>query len=126
MLFRSVVDRVDDTIASGGELISSIELEHAVLRDERVADAAVIGVPDERWGSRPLVLVRLKPGVTARARSLWEGLEGVLEMWKRPDRWAFVDDIPRTTVGKYDKIRIRARHASGDYEITRITPGSTQ
>ena len=124
--YLAVVDRVDDTIASGGELISSIELEHAVLRDERVADAAVIGVPDERWGSRPLVLVRLKPGVTARARSLWEGLEGVLEMWKRPDRWAFVDDIPRTTVGKYDKIRIRARHASGDYEITRITPGSTQ
>ena len=119
-----MVDRVDDIIASGGELISCVELEHAVLRDDRVADAAVIGVPDDRWGSRPLVLVHLKPGVTASARSLWEGLEGVIEMWKRPDRWAFVDHIPRTTVGKYDKIEIRARHAAGRYEITRIAPGS--
>lgn len=123
--YLDVVDRVDDIIASGGELISCVELEHAVLRDDRVADAAVIGVPDERWGSRPLVLVHLKRGVTsASARSLWEGLEGVIEMWKRPDRWAFVDHIPRTTVGKYDKIEIRARHAAGEYEITRISPGS--
>ena len=45
-------------------------------------------------------------------------------MWKRPDRWAFVDHIPRTTVGKYDKIEIRSRHAAGRYEITRIAPGS--
>lgn len=121
--YLDVVDRVDDIIASGGELISSVEIEHAVLRDKRVADAAVIGVPDERWGSRPLVLVHLKPGATnATARSLWEGLEGRVELWKRPDRWAFVDNIPRTTVGKYDKVEIRARHAAGAYEITRISP----
>lgn len=122
--YLDVVDRVDDIIASGGELISTIELEHAVMRDDRVADAAVIGVPDERWGSRPLVLVYLKPGSTATARSLWESLEGSVEMWKRPDRWAFVSDIPRTTVGKYDKIEIRARHAAGEYEITTISTGS--
>ncbi len=122
--YLDVVDRVDDIIASGGELISSVEIEHAVLRDDRVADAAVIGVPDERWGSRPLVLVHLKPGVSTTAHSLWEGLEGQVEMWKRPDRWAFVDHIPRTTVGKFDKIEIRARHADGAYDITRITPGT--
>lgn len=121
--YLHVVDRVDDIIASGGELISCVEIEHAVLRDKRVADAAVIGVPDERWGSRPLVLVHLKHGVTnATARTLWEGLEGRVELWKRPDRWAFVEDIPRTTVGKYDKVEIRARHAAGAYEITRISP----
>lgn len=122
--YLDVVDRVDDIIASGGELISTIELEHAIVRDERVTQAAVIGVPDPRWGSRPLVLIHLKPGATATARSLWEGLEGQVEMWKRPDHWAFVDDIPRTTVGKFDKKDIRARHTAGDYDITTIAPGS--
>ncbi|MCT1513775.1 AMP-binding protein [Dietzia cercidiphylli] len=123
--YLDVVDRVDDIIASGGELISSVELEHAVLRDERVADAAVIGVPDERWGNRPMVLVHLKPGASATARALWESLEGHVELWKRPDHWAFVDDIPRTSVGKYDKRAIRALHADGAYQVTTISPGST-
>ncbi|MFI8693451.1 MULTISPECIES: long-chain-fatty-acid--CoA ligase [unclassified Dietzia] len=120
--YLDVVDRVDDIIASGGELISTVELEHAILLDDRVAEVAVVGVPDERWGNRPLVLVQLKTGATASARALWEGLEGVVENWKRPDHWAFVDHIPQTTVGKFDKIRIRARHAAGDYEITTIAP----
>ncbi|MEB8324754.1 long-chain-fatty-acid--CoA ligase [Dietzia kunjamensis] len=120
--YLDVVDRVDDIIASGGELISTVELEHAILLDDRVAEVAVVGVPDERWGNRPLVLVLLKTGATASARSLWEGLEGVVENWKRPDHWAFVDHIPQTTVGKFDKIRIRARHAAGDYEVTTIAP----
>lgn len=122
--YLDVVDRVDDIIASGGELISTIELEHAIVRDERVTEAAVVGVADARWGSRPLVLIRLKPGATATARSLWEGLEGQVEMWKRPDHWAFVDDIPRTTVGKFDKRDIRALHTAGVYDITTIAPGS--
>jgi fatty-acyl-CoA synthase len=124
--YLDVVDRVDDIIASGGELISSVELEHAVLADERVADAAVIGVPDERWGNRPLVLVQLKTAVHATARSLWEGLHGTLDMWKRPDHWAFVDDIPRTSVGKFDKRAIRSLHAAGAYEVTTIAPGATR
>lgn len=122
--YLDVVDRVDDIIASGGELISTVELEHAILRDERVAETAVVGVPDARWGNRPLVLVHLKRGATPTARTLWDGLEGQVEMWKRPDHWAFVDAIPRTTVGKFDKKEIRARHAEGEYEITTITPGS--
>ncbi len=122
--YLDVVDRVDDIIASGGELISTVELEHAVLLDDRVADAAVVGVPDARWGARPLVLVQLKAGVTASARSLWEGLDGLVENWKRPDHWAFVDGIPQTTVGKFDKKRIRAQHAAGDYDVTTIAPGT--
>lgn len=121
--YLDVVDRVDDIIGSGGEWISSVELGNAVLRDDRVADAAVVGVPDERWGHRPLVLVRLKPGVQATARSLWEALEGTVELWKRPDHWAFVDQIPETSVGKYDKRLIRARHAAGEYRVTTIAPG---
>ena len=122
--YLDVVDRVDDIIASGGELISTIELEHAIVHDERVTEAAVIGVPDERWGNRPLVLIHLKPGISTTARALWERLEGQVEMWKRPDHWAFVEDIPRTTVGKFDKKEIRARHAAGEYDITTIAPGS--
>ncbi|MDV8000560.1 long-chain-fatty-acid--CoA ligase [Rhodococcus sp. IEGM 1408] len=121
-----VVDRVDDIIASGGELISSVELEHAVLQDHRVADAAVVGVPDERWGNRPLVLVQLKSGADATARTLWEALEGSLDMWKRPDHWAFVSDVPRTSVGKFDKRAIRSRYAAGDYQVTTISPGQAR
>lgn len=121
-----VVDRVDDIIASGGELISSVELEHAVLHDDRVADAAVVGVPDERWGNRPLVLVQLKSGATATARSLWEALEGTLDLWKRPDHWAFVEDIPRTSVGKFDKRAIRSQHAAAGYRVTTISPGQAR
>lgn len=117
-----VVDRVDDIIASGGELISSVELEHAVLQDLRVADAAVVGVPDERWGNRPLVLVQLKTGAAATARTLWESLEGSLDMWKRPDHWAFVGEVPRTSVGKFDKRAIRSRYAAGGYQVTTISP----
>lgn len=124
--YLDVVDRVDDIIASGGELISSVELEHAVLRDERVADAAVIGIPDERWGSRPLAVVHLKPGASVTARALWESLDGVVEMWKRPEHWAFVEDIPRTSVGKYDKRRIRARHAEGMYRVTTISTDASR
>ena len=124
--YLDVVDRVDDIIASGGELISSVELEHAVLTDDRVADAAVVGVPDERWGNRPLVLIQLKSGANATARSLWEGLHGTLDLWKRPDHWAFVEDIPRTSVGKFDKREIRSLHASGAYAVTTISPGTTR
>jgi len=120
--YLDVLDRVEDIIASGGELISTVELEHAILRDHRVADAAVIGVPDERWGERPLALVHLKQGVDLSAHALWSTLEGQVEMWKRPDHWAFVTDIPRTTVGKYDKIAIRSRHAAGEYQITTVRP----
>ena len=121
--YLDVVDRVDDIIRSGGEWISSVELGNAVLLDSRVTDAAVVGVPDERWGSRPFVLVNLKSGVTATARSLWRSLADSVELWQRPDHWAFVDQIPRTSVGKYDKRTIRARHAAGDYDVTTISPG---
>ncbi|HHX84533.1 MAG TPA: long-chain-fatty-acid--CoA ligase [Actinomycetales bacterium] len=123
--FLTVVDRVDDIILSGGEWISTVELENAVMLDDRVAEAAVIGVPDDRWGHRPLVVVHLKPGATATARSLWEALEGEVDLWKRPDHWAFVDEIPRTSVGKYDKRAIRGRHTAGSYRVTTIAPGAT-
>lgn len=121
--YLDIVDRVDDVILSGGEWVSSVELENAVMVDPRVADAAVIGVTDDRWGSRPLVLVALKSGVTATARSLWESLDRSVELWKRPDHWAFVPGIPRTSVGKYDKRAIRASYAAGEYSVTTISPG---
>lgn len=124
--YLDIVDRVDDVILSGGEWISSVELENAVMIDPRVTDAAVVGVTDDRWRNRPLVLVTLKSGVTATARSLWESLDGAVELWKRPDHWAFVTGIPRTSVGKYDKRAIRARHATGDYRVTTISPGSAR
>lgn len=122
--YLTIVDRVDDIILSGGEWISSVELENAVMRDVRVAEAAVIGVADDRWGHRPLVVVHLKPGVTVSARTLWEGLAGIVDLWKRPDHWAFVDEIPRTSVGKFDKRAIRSRQAADSYRVTTIAPGT--
>lgn len=120
--YLDIIDRVDDIILSGGEWISSVELENAVMVDDRVADAAVVGVPDNRWGNRPLVLVQLKPGVNATARALWESLESSVDQWKRPDHWAFVSMIPRTSVGKFNKRHIRSAHAAGEYMITTISP----
>lgn len=122
--YLDIIDRVDDIILSGGEWISSVELENAVVEDHRVADAAVVGVPDDRWGNRPLVLVQLKADVSATARSLWEASAKSVELWKRPDHWAFVSEIPRTSVGKFDKRHIRAAYAAGEYQITTIAPES--
>lgn len=120
--YLRVADRLDDIILSGGEWISSVELENAVMLDEDVAEAACVGVPDERWGHRPLVLVVRKPGSTVTAHTLWSRLADTVEEWKRPDHWAFVDRVPRTTVGKFDKRGIRARYAEGGYEVTTIHP----
>jgi fatty-acyl-CoA synthase len=111
--YLQITDRAKDVIKSGGEWISSVELENHLLAHADVLEAAVIGVPDERWDERPLACVVLKPGAAATIDQLRDFLAARVARWWLPDRWAIVAEIPKTSVGKLDKKVIRSRYASG-------------
>jgi fatty-acyl-CoA synthase len=104
-----LVDRAKDLVKSGGEWISSAELESAIAAHPAVREAAVIAIPDERWGERPLALVATDDDVTPD--DLREFLRERVAKWWIPERFEFVDAIPRTAVGKYDKRRLREQYA---------------
>jgi fatty-acyl-CoA synthase len=112
-----ISDRAKDVIKSGGEWVSSVDLENTIMGHPDVLEAAVIGVPDDRWDERPLACVVLKPGATATAAELRTWLsERTAKFWL-PERWAFVDVVPKTSVGKFDKKVLRAQHADGGLEV---------
>lgn len=115
--FLTLTDRAKDVIKSGGEWISSVELENLLIAHSGVHEAAVIGVPDEKWQERPLALVVVKPGADITPDELRAFLDGKVATWWIPERWAFVPEIPRTSVGKYDKKVLRACYTAGDYNI---------
>ncbi len=112
-----LTDRAKDVIKSGGEWISSMELENEIMAHPEVLEAAVIGVADERWGERPLATVVLEPGATATAASLREFLAGRVPRWQLPERWCFISEVPKTSVGKFAKTKIRDAYARGDYKV---------
>jgi fatty-acyl-CoA synthase len=118
--FLRLTDRTKDIIKSGGEWISSVELENLVMAHPAVAEAAVIGVPDEKWDERPLVAVVLRPGQHAEAQELREFLSGKVAKWQVPESWTFIDEVPKTSVGKFDKKRLRAAHADGRLDIRHL------
>jgi fatty-acyl-CoA synthase len=103
-----LVDRTKDVIKSGGEWISSVDLENELMGHPAVAEAAVIGVPHPKWGERPLACVVLKEGAEASKDELLAHLEGRVAKWWLPDDLAFVDEIPKTSVGKFSKKDLRA------------------
>jgi fatty-acyl-CoA synthase len=113
-----ISDRTKDVIKSGGEWISSVELENEVMAYPGVFEAAVIGVPDPKWDERPLVVVVAGPE-TARPEpeQMMEFLAGRVARWWLPERWAFVDELPKTSVGKFDKKALRSQVADGSIEI---------
>ncbi|MBX8689321.1 fatty acid--CoA ligase [Mycolicibacterium fortuitum] len=115
--YLTLTDRSKDVIKSGGEWISSVELENALIGHAAVYEAAVIGVPDEKWQERPLALIVLHEGARTDIDELCEFLSGKVAKWWVPERWSFVAEIPRTSVGKYDKKVIRAKHAQGAYDV---------
>ena len=115
--FVVLTDRAKDVIKSGGEWISSMELENAIMAHPAVAEAAVIGVPDEKWGERPLATVVVQEGAECTAAELREFIGGVVPRWQLPERWCFITEVPKTSVGKFAKTRIRDAYARGDYEI---------
>ena len=110
--FVQVKDRLKDVIKSGGEWISSVELENALMGHPAVAEAAVIGVPDEKWQERPLAVVVLNPGGAATADTLRSFLAPQFAKWWLPDRFEFVTEIPKTAVGKFRKTALRQQYSS--------------
>ncbi|MGW6541146.1 long-chain fatty acid--CoA ligase [Streptomyces sp. NPDC055051] len=120
--FLTLTDRAKDVIKSGGEWISSVELENAIMAHPAVAEAAVVAVPDEKWGERPLATVVLKEGAEADYTTLRDFLadEGGIAKWQLPERWAIVPAVPKTSVGKFDKKVIRKQYAEGELDVTRI------
>jgi fatty-acyl-CoA synthase len=106
-----IKDRSKDVIKSGGEWISSVELENALMAHSAVAEAAVIAMPDEKWQERPLAVVVLKDGATATADELSAFLAPQFAKWWLPDRIEFVAEIPKTAVGKFKKTALREQFA---------------
>ncbi len=122
--FVRITDRSKDVIKSGGEWISSVELENELMSHPDVIEAAVIAKPDERWSERPLCCVVLREGAQTSAEELVEHLRGRVAKWWLPDELAFVAEVPKTSVGKFDKKVLRGRLAEGSLEgRVRISPG---
>ena len=112
--FIQIKDRSKDVIKSGGEWISSVELENALMAHPAVAESAVIAVPDDKWGERPLAAVVLREGASATADELREFLAPGFAKWWVPDRIEFVAEIPKTSVGKFRKIALREQFAGAE------------
>jgi fatty-acyl-CoA synthase len=104
-----ICDRSKDLVKSGGEWISSVDLENALMGHPSVAEAAVIAIPDERWGERPLAAVVLEEGAEADVDALRDHLAGQFAKWQLPESFEFVEAIPRTATGKWKKTELRER-----------------
>jgi fatty-acyl-CoA synthase len=119
--YLQITDRAKDVIKSGGEWISSVELESVLSAHPEVLECAVIAVPDARWSERPLACVVRRPGSTITAEALRDFLAPRVARWWLPERWAFVPEVPKTSVGKFDKKLLRARHAEGALVVAELT-----
>ena len=108
--YIQITDRAKDVIKSGGEWISSVELEVLLMAHPGVVEAAVIAVPDPRWEERPLACVVCREDTEVTAHELREFLGGSIARWQLPERWTFIDEVPKTSVGKFDKKVLRARY----------------
>ena len=106
-------DRAKDVVVSGGENISTVEIEQALLTHAAVLDAAVIGVPDEKWGERPKAFVVLKPGAEADEHELIDHVKAKIARYKAPKAVAFLDELPKTSTGKVPKFELREREWAG-------------
>ncbi|MGH2832662.1 MAG: long-chain fatty acid--CoA ligase [Solirubrobacteraceae bacterium] len=121
--FVQITDRSKDVIKSGGEWISSVELENEVMAHPDVIEAAVIAKPDEKWAERPLCCVVKREGCSLSAEDLIEHLRPRVARWWLPDEFAFVPEVPKTSVGKFDKKVLRAHLQQGTLAgRVRITP----
>ncbi|MBC8092752.1 MAG: long-chain fatty acid--CoA ligase [Pseudonocardia sp.] len=110
-----LVDRTKDLIKSGGEWIGSVELENEIMAHPKVAEAAVIAIPHERWVERPLACVVVKPGETVTGEEIIEFLTPRVAKWWLPDAVEFIDEVPKTSVGKFSKKTLREKF--GGYQV---------
>ncbi|MBU7597629.1 long-chain fatty acid--CoA ligase [Streptomyces sp. P38-E01] len=118
--YLTLTDRAKDVIKSGGEWISSVELENHLMAHPAVAEAAVVAVPDEKWGERPLATVVLAEGAEATYPELREYLAERVARWQVPERWTVIPAVPKTSVGKFDKKVLRAQYADGALNVTTL------
>jgi fatty-acyl-CoA synthase len=118
--FIQISDRAKDVIKSGGEWISSVELETQLMAHPDVIEAAVIGVPDPKWDERPLACVVCAEGSAVTAADLQAFLGDKVAKWQLPERWAFIDEVPKTSVGKFDKKVLRARHTEHELPVEEL------
>jgi acyl-CoA synthetase (AMP-forming)/AMP-acid ligase II len=107
-----ICDRSKDLVKSGGEWISSVDLENLLMAHEAVAEAAVIAIPDERWGERPLAVIVVRDEHTVEAEDLKAHLSSQYAKWQIPDRFEFIDQIPRTATGKFKKTALREMYVN--------------
>ncbi|MEX0769048.1 MAG: long-chain fatty acid--CoA ligase [Microthrixaceae bacterium] len=107
-----IVDRTKDVVKSGGEWISSVELENEIMAHPAVAEAAVIGLPHQKWGERPFAAVVVRPDATLSKEEILEFLDGRVASWWLPDDIVFIDEVPKTSVGKFSKKDLRDRFAN--------------
>jgi fatty-acyl-CoA synthase len=115
--FITLTDRAKDVIKSGGEWISSVELENHIMAHPAVLEAAVVAVPDDRWQERPLAAVVVKKDTSVTAEELRSYLGDKVVRWWLPERWTFVDQVPKTSVGKFDKKVIRAQYTDDAFDV---------
>jgi fatty-acyl-CoA synthase len=115
--YLTLVDRAKDVIKSGGEWISSVDLENDLMAHPDVAEAAVFGIPDQKWDERPCAVVVLKKGVERDPKVLRDHLSGNLPKWQLPDSWVYIEEVPKTSVGKFDKKLLRQQFADGHLEV---------
>jgi fatty-acyl-CoA synthase len=120
-----ITDRIKDVIKSGGEWISSLNLEDVMSRHPAVLESAAVGIPDAKWGERPLMLVVLRPDIsetieTSHLKMHMEeaATEGLLPKYGVPDKYMILDEIPKTSVGKMDKKIIREKYSEGGFHPT--------
>jgi fatty-acyl-CoA synthase len=122
--YVKLVDRTKDLVKSGGEWISSVELENEIMAHDDVVEAAVIAVPDEKWSERPCACVVVREGASLDADGVREWLADRVAKWWLPDRVEFIDEVPKTSVGKFDKKVLRARFAQDAAEAPAEEPAS--
>jgi fatty-acyl-CoA synthase len=120
--FLTLTDRAKDVIKSGGEWISSVMLENLLMAHPQVAEASVVGVPDDRWGERPLATVVVREGAVVTATELRDFLVGQVARWQLPERWSFIAEVPKTSVGKFDKKVLRQSYAAGELTVETLAP----
>ncbi|GCD41892.1 long-chain fatty acid--CoA ligase [Streptomyces paromomycinus] len=118
--FLTLTDRAKDVIKSGGEFISSVDLENRLTEHPAVFEAAVIAVPDPHWGERPLAALTYCEGACAQLRELSDFLAQHLSAWQVPEQWAVLPAIPKTPVGKIDKKLLRQQYADGALPVARL------
>jgi fatty-acyl-CoA synthase len=120
--YFQITDRSKDVIKSGGEWISSVELENLLAASPLVLEAAVIGIPDEKWTERPLACIVPRGDVSPDELAAF--LDGKVASWQVPENWTFIDEVPKTSVGKFDKKVLRAKFADGALTVARTkAPG---